>query len=177
LTINELYEATRGGQKSAENNLFRQLSDSFGLLVRRKLQDRADGEEIVQEALAAIARQYRSIDIEVSFSAWAYRVLENKILDYYRKKRRTESREDHLDESVSNGTLMPRPGLRQKLLKCLRRVGKQKASYVRVLNLHHQGYSTDEICSRLNISRNAMYIVLSRARKALRECLDKEIDS
>ncbi|MCP4703685.1 MAG: hypothetical protein GY865_03665, partial [candidate division Zixibacteria bacterium] len=45
--------------------------------------------------------------------------------------------------------------------------------HARILNLHFLGYTTEEICSRLEITKTNMYSLLSRARSMLELCLNK----
>jgi DNA-directed RNA polymerase specialized sigma24 family protein len=37
--------------------------------------------------------------------------------------------------------------------------------------MRYQGYNTEEICEKMGLSRNGIYILLSRARKMLENCL------
>jgi len=65
------------------------------------------------------------------------------------------------------------PVLELKLLDCLKKVGQKNIKFARTLNLKYQGYSVEEICDRLEISRENLYTILSRARSALELCLEK----
>ena len=130
-------------------------------------------EEIVQDSLAVISEKYRQIEIEISFSAWAYRVLENKILEYYRKKHgRENALARHGDMSLTPEAAIPEPTLKRQLLDCLEKLCHANIRQARVLNMHYQGYRIDEICSKLNLTRNNLYILLSRARSTLKKCLE-----
>jgi RNA polymerase sigma-70 factor (ECF subfamily) len=174
LNINELHSETRGGGQAAEERLFKGLSESFRLFVQHRIWNEQDSEEIVQDSLATIAAKYRVIEFDISFAAWAYKVLENKILHYYRTKRSRESRFSQtgeiLDRAVSPKT---NPDLKRRLLDCLRKISGVNRRHARILNLRYQGFSTDEICGRLDVTRNNVYILLSRARSMLKQCLEK----
>ncbi|MCX6834660.1 MAG: RNA polymerase sigma factor [candidate division Zixibacteria bacterium] len=174
MDINQLYLAAREGDSQARSDLFRRLKDSFGYLARHRIRVREDCEEVVQDALAAVAERGFAIEVKVSFSAWAYRVLGNKISDYYRARGRRDAKLvalDELDEELGSGT--PDLDLRRRLLDCLRKLMGHRAGYIRVLNLHYQGFSTEEIRARMGLTRNSVHILLSRARKMLLECLEK----
>jgi len=174
LTINELHALAKGGDNQAENRLFCSLTESFRLFVQHRIWDEQDAEELVQDTLATIAEKYRGIDFAASFAAWAYKTLENKLLHYYRTKHGRESRfaqmtddQEHEDFRASD------PALKRQLMNCLRRICEANNRYARILNLRYQGYSTEEICERLGITRNNAYILLSRARSMLKLCLEK----
>lgn len=173
MSINTLYNRVRDGEPGAEDRLFERLTDSFRLFVRQRVWSDEDVEDIVQESLIAIAGKYRGIEFETSFAAWAYKVLENKTLDYYRKKQCRESKFAQIASDESSVAEKPNPGLRRKLLDCLRKINGANGRYARILNLQYQGYSTDEVCERMDLTRNSLYILLSRARSMLKLCLQK----
>ena len=54
MTINELYNLARDGDKSAESELFRELTERFWVFAHRKVWDKEKAEEIVQNALATV---------------------------------------------------------------------------------------------------------------------------
>ena len=72
-----------------------------------------------------------------------------------------------------SGGWTPEPGLKMHLLDCLNKVGRTSRRYARILNLHHLGFTREEICDRLDLTRNQSYAVMSRARAMLRDCLEK----
>lgn len=178
MTINQLHNLAVCGGEGAEERLFQSLSESFRLFVQQRIWNRQDAEEIVQDALATIAGKYRGIDFETSFAAWAYKTLENKILHYYRTKRCRESK----FSQISNGDLQSTPVsidpvIKRRLLDCFKKISEVNNRYARILNLRYQGYSTEEVCTRLNATRNTVYILLTRARSMLKFCLEHgEID-
>jgi DNA-directed RNA polymerase specialized sigma24 family protein len=59
-------------------------------------------------------------------------------------------------------------------MDCFRKICRSNNRHARVLNLHYQGFTTVEICRRLDISENNLYVLLSRARRALELCLGKD---
>jgi RNA polymerase sigma factor (sigma-70 family) len=178
MTINELYDLARDGNKSAESELFKELSDRFWVFAHRKIWDKEKAEEIVQNALATVIAEYRETEISHSFTAWAHKVLENKFLAYIQAKRRQRGRNIPL-ESVNclTDNWIPDPILKTQLLKCLKLVSRSNLRYARILNLHHLGFKRDEVCEKLGMTLSQSYVVMSRARAMLKECLDKGEDS
>jgi RNA polymerase sigma factor (sigma-70 family) len=173
LNINQLYSEARGGDEGARKRLFRELSESFGLFVQHRIWDEEDSREVVQDALMTISDKYTEIEFETSFAAWAYRVLENKMLQYYRTKGiRAEKIARMPDNEVGFRSWNPDPELKRRLLDCLRKVSGVYIRHARILNLHYQGYTVTEICERLKLTRNNAYILLSRARAMLKLCLE-----
>jgi len=173
--INALYPRAVEGDAAAEERLFAALRVRFLYITNQRIWDRAAVEDIVQVALAAVHREYRAVAVESSFAAWAQRVLDNRILGHLRKAGRRErilgENRDEAGRSV-HAASDPGPDLRRRLLGCLRRLGRWNVKYARALNLSHQGYGTGEICERLGIVPNYLYVLLSRARSMLRACLE-----
>lgn len=173
MTINELYNKACNGDKSAEAELFAKLTDRFRVFVQLKVWNKEEAEEIVQNALVTVISEYRRIEVTTSFAAWANKVLENKFLAYIQIKRRQRTREASvadIDTVACDWT--PTPTLKMRLLNCLKRVGGASQRYARILNLHHLGFSRAEVCEKLGMTTQQSYVVMSRARAMLRECLD-----
>lgn len=173
MDLNELCRSARQGDLTAEKQLFAVLLERFSMFVHRRVGDIADGEEVTQNVLAKIAASYKGIDFETSFAAWAYRVLENEVAMYYRsasiRRRKLAELSDH---SLAQPARTPNPALKSRLLECLKKICRENSRQARILNLHYQGYSVEEICARLNLTKNGMYIILHRARTMMKTCLD-----
>ncbi len=174
MNINELHSIVRQGDLSGEEQLFQRLSESFRLFVQQRIWNEQDREEIVQDAILTVSEKYKVTDFTTSFAAWAYRVLENKLLYYYRTKKTRQSRFIRMaDERDTIADRTTDPDLKRRLLVCLKKIGTANSRHARVLNFRYLGYETEEICERLKITRNNLYILLSRARSILKLCLEK----
>jgi len=174
--INALYSVASRGDHQAEERLFEGLSARFRLFVRQRIRSQADAEEVVQDALMTIYKEYRGIDYTTSFSAWAYKVLDNRILGCIQKRKRENGRIEtgaNRDAVQVEARDSSTPGLKQRLLECLQKIGSRNIRYARILNLHYQGYRTNEICDRLSMKPETFYSILSRARSLLEICLEK----
>ncbi len=172
--INTLYGIALAGDRSAEDRLFNRLRERFGLFVQQRIGNKQDAEEIIQESLMVIAEKYKDIEIEVSFTAWAYRVLENKLLSYYRTKKGRAGKLVPMadDDNNPDRAPAPDPSFKRRLLDCLKKVNRANTRHARILNLHYQGYTIEDICGKFSITRNNVYIILSRARTMLKICLE-----
>ena len=174
LNINDLYEKTRAGDEDAEHRLFHILFVRFQSFVHHRISDRDDCNDIVQSAIMTISSELRKVEIQSSFAAWAYKILDNKILGYIKSKRIKAGREQYLSEEIAGGSLLEtNPLLESQIINCLRKIAKVNPRYTRILNLHFQGYTNVEICKKLNIAINNAYVILSRARSMLQLCLEK----
>jgi len=172
LDLNKLHNAAKTGDRGAEQKLFGILSVRFHLFAYHKIWDEESAQEIAQDALAVVARDYRGLEIHTSFAAWAHKVLQYRILAYFKGKPARERYRAADTDQIA--TEEPDPNLKIKLATCLRLVGRANRRYARMLNLHYQGFSTEEICERLSISSANCYVLLSRARTMLEQCLKKD---
>jgi len=175
LSINKLHKAVLDEKSGAEENLFRELSVRFRLFTYQRIVDEETANDLVQEALATILREYRQTVFEISFSAWAYHVLINKLRNYYRQRKRHGSLfEPKWDMDSQPDSWQPEPMLESALIECLGELGQTSLRFARILYLRYQGYGTDDICAKLDISADNFYVVLSRSRSLMRKCLDKK---
>ena len=174
MSINTLYENAIKGGSVEEKHLFDTLSVTFRLIAYQRIQNKDDADEVVQESLLNIAKNYAGMDFTVSFSAWAYKVFMNEIAGYFRDRKRRGFRIDEDPEVANPGALWkPDPTLEPSLIECLKKICRTNSRYARILSLKFQGYETESICGRLEITSNNFYVILSRARSMLKECLDR----
>jgi len=176
LNINTLHDIAREGNQTGEEELFKVLSARFRLFARQRVWDELDSQEIVQDALMTICKEYKAIEFTTSFSAWAYKVLDNRILGYIQTKKRHNGRVSSVSDAENLPATEkdnPKKELQRDLIRCMRKIAGTNLRYARVLNLHYQGFSTEEICDKLKLTRNNLYSVLSRARSLLEFCLER----
>ena len=166
--------ACKGDQRDIEE-LFEALTSRFRLFAHHKIRNRVDAEEVVQEALVTVYAEFKTTDFTVSFSAWAIKVLDNRILAYIQRKKREGRKIDYrigegqIAEVDSHGS---NPDLKRRLLDCLRKLCRRNMRYARILNLHYLGYETGEICEKTSVRPETLYSALSKARSMLERCLE-----
>ncbi|UCC43839.1 MAG: sigma-70 family RNA polymerase sigma factor [Candidatus Zixiibacteriota bacterium] len=171
MNINDLHMHVCGG--APEEELFGTLRERFEQFALRRIGNADDAKDVVQNALIVIAREYKQMEFTVSFSAWAYRVLEIRILDYYRTRDRQVTGLKRLRADKDQfAHIMPTGDLKSRLISCLRKLHQVNRRYARIINLRYQGYQTTEICKALNLTPNGLYVALSRARSILKKCLE-----
>ena len=174
MRLDQLYVQSTAGDSAAREELFQSLSGRFLTIAQRKIGNREDAEEVAQKALMTVAEKHRQVTIESSFAAWALKVLNNKIGDYYRATGRERERHGTVPDIERHPTnWTPNPRLEGKLLMCLRKISRVHIRMGRILNLFYQGYNTNEVCGKLDCTPNNSYKLLSKARALLKHCLEK----
>ncbi|UCC44871.1 MAG: RNA polymerase sigma factor [Candidatus Zixiibacteriota bacterium] len=171
--INRLYELAVGGDSRAEADLFAALTDRFRVFAHHKVWNSDDAEDLVQAALTVVAAEYRTIEIKTSFVAWAHTVMKYRLLGYIQKQRREKGRTTFGETAeYLTASWTPKPDLIIQLADCLKMIGKANRRYARILNMHRLGFSRKEVCEKLEMTQQQSWVVMSRARAMLRQCIE-----
>jgi DNA-directed RNA polymerase specialized sigma24 family protein len=97
----------------------------------------------------------------------------NKILTHARSARVRQEKHQLIRQEQGTSVSSEMSRLEPRLLDCLRKLHAVNKRHARLVNLCYQGYSVDEICRKMNLTRTNLYTILSRARTALQVCLDE----
>jgi len=149
-----------------------------------QLRDSHAAEDAVQETLVAALAGEASFGGRSNLRTWLTGILKHKIVDAIRRKSRDP---EPLPEGAEFDALFdetghwgeppvawPENSLEQKqffaaLEECLARLPAKTAQTF--LMREHMGFDTDEICQELGVTPTHCWVLLYRARMALRECL------
>jgi RNA polymerase sigma factor (sigma-70 family) len=171
--LNTLFEHARSGDSAAESVLFSYLLERFRYLAALRIWDPMEVEEVIQAAMLIICREYKTLEITSSFTAWVHKVLDNRIRTHVRSIRGRERRfESDTDMVEASQALTEDLDLRRRLIECLRMICTANRQFARVLNFHSQGYQAEEVCERMGLPKNSYYSLLRRGRMMLSKCLE-----
>jgi RNA polymerase sigma-70 factor (TIGR02943 family) len=162
-----------------------------------RLRDPGRAEDAVQETFLAALKGGKNFAGRSAEKSWLVGILKNKIFDHYRKASRETSftdldfyADEESDRFVAGGSgkdgwvhalgpaeWSPNPGAGldneifwKTFYDCSNKLPKNVAA---VFNLREvDGVDSKEICGLLNISENNLWVMLHRARMALRRCLE-----
>lgn len=153
-----------------------------------QLRDAQAAEDAVQDTLLAALAGESGFGRRASLRTWLTGILKHKIIDAIRRTSREApaAGEDEFEALFDErGHWIEMPGawsdpdasLDQKrffaaLELCLARLPMKTAQTF--MMREHMGLETDEICKELAITATHCWVLLYRARMALRECLNKE---
>jgi RNA polymerase sigma-70 factor (ECF subfamily) len=153
-----------------------------------QLRDAHAAEDAVQETLLAALAGETSFGGRSNLRTWLTGILKHKIIDAIRKSSReapaaSEDEFDALFDERGHWIEMPAAwadpdaALDQKrfftvLEQCLQRLPDRIAQAF--MMREHLGLDTGEICKELAVTPTHCWVLLYRARMALRECLNKE---
>ena len=161
-----------------------------------QLRDQASAEDAVQETMLAALEGAARFAERAKLKTWVFSILRNKIVDIIRRRVR-EPIHEHAEREIDDADFDPlfesnghwqresRPsdwGNPEKSLEnrnfwavfelCLQRLPPATA---RVFMMREMlGLETGEICAELSMSSSNCWVVLHRARMALRLCLEQK---
>lgn len=149
-------------------------------------------QDLVQETLFAALRSYKKFAGQSSVRSWLCGILKHKLCDYYRKRGRETSFTDLeflagecAEKFVPEGywvhmngpkewkpeadEVMHRDEFWQTMRDCLSKLPERIATVFMMREMDE--IDSKEICATLLISDSNLWVMLHRARMALRECL------
>jgi len=158
-----------------------------------RLRDKHMAEDMVQETLLSAWKAYGKFEGRSSIKTWLTTILHNKIVDFVRKAARQRlvfSGEDldnelsgefsetgHINAEFGAKQWASRPDdMAQKgdfwrvLQSCIDHLPTVTAEVFRMREI--DGLSTEEICELKGIGKNNFWVILHRARKGLRACME-----
>jgi len=167
-------------------------SDYLYRYALMRVNNTAVAEDLVQETFLSALKAYANFDGKSSEKTWFVSILKHKIIDHYRKKSRKAKyfQEPTADDSSSdfgeNGFWKlenapadwggsPEEALHQKeflhiLKECLTFLPDKIATVFALREM--EGLESNYICKELDISASNLWVMLHRARKQLRKCLE-----
>jgi RNA polymerase sigma-70 factor, ECF subfamily len=156
-----------------------------------RLRDQTLAEDAVQETFLAALKGGKSFQGRSAEKTWLVGILKNKIIDHFRKSGRETSftdlnfyQDEENDRFVGDGWIhergpqeWPDPGKSldnelfwQTYRDCASKLPPKVAA---VFNLREvDGLDSKEVCTLLQISESNLWVMLHRARMALRRCLE-----
>lgn len=149
-------------------------------------------QDLVQETLLAAIRSHERFAGQSSVRSWLCGILKHKLCDYFRKRGRETSftdleflEDECADRFVPEGfwvhmngprewrpepdAVMHRDDFWQTMRNCLGKLPERIATVFMMREMDE--VESKEICATLSISESNLWVMLHRARMALRECL------
>lgn len=138
-----------------------------------------DAEDLTQQVAIAVARDFDKYDPDTPFLRWALAIARNRVLNHRRthamsKVVFSQQTLDALAQAVPEQQAVT-PAYKSALDRCLDEL-QSKAR--RALTLRYEeDLRTREIASRLEMTANAVSVLLHRTRAALAECMQNRLNA
>lgn len=189
-------DAIVGGSSSDPEKWVEEHGDYLFRCALLRVRDQVIAEDLVQETLLAALQARERFQGESSERSWMVGILKHKIIDRFRKDIREHPVEDpeemtalpdehetfdadghwRLDRTAPMdwpdhpGAVLERKQFWESLRGCL---GKLPPKMAQVFTLRElDELESDAICSMLHISSSNLCVLIHRARKQLRQCLE-----
>ncbi len=141
------------------------------------MHDRADAEEVFQEASLILWREFARFRPGAEFMPWACAIALNQMRKFWRERKRDQRTfsAERIDQLASEALEMQSEldGRRQALADCLQRLPTIDR---RVVELYYGAkHSAGDVAEKLGRSTHAIYKALTRARQRLFDCIGRKL--
>ncbi len=170
--IPDLVEQARLGDHSAFEVLYRRHVGRVYALCLRIFADRCKAEDLTQQIFVRVWIKLGSFRGESSFGSWLYRLAMNAVLNKLKSEKERGGQTAVVEEaSELASTREAPPNLQLDLESAIAVLPKQART---VFVLHEiEGFSHEETAAALGVAIGTCKAQLSRARKLLREALER----
>lgn len=174
LNTKDLIEKSKSGDRKAQQQLYKRLSAPMMGVCFRYMKSKEDAEDVLLEGFYKVFKNLKKFTYENdnAFFGWVKRIMVNEALMKLRKNKEIQvlAINEDLDKEVD---VSPLSALQtEDLLKMIRSI---PVGYRTVFNLYEvEGYSHQEISEQLGVSVGTSKSQLFKAKKLLREMLDKK---
>lgn len=158
------------------NALFVQFSPEVRGFILALMPNMSRADDIFQETFLTVSRKAADFKPGTNFLAWACTIARFKVLEAGRKRPSDlQPLSDEVLESLS--AVVPEPESEDRELQMLNECMEELHSHTRrAMELRYeQGHKPAEIARRLGWTAESVYVVLSRARAALRDCVGRKL--
>jgi RNA polymerase sigma-70 factor (ECF subfamily) len=165
------------GNKEAYRKLLRLLSERISIHLKRKIFDKDDQDDVLQEVLMGIHKALPSYDLSRPFRPWLSAIVHYKTVDYFRRK--TKNSEEFLPpEKVE---LIPEPtqetsekeefweDRREKLENVLPKLSKKQRQVFQLMK--REGRTVVETALELGITISDAKVSSHRAMEKLKKLI------
>jgi RNA polymerase sigma-70 factor (ECF subfamily) len=182
LTEAEAIRQAKDGDAAAFEYLYQAHCKRVYGLCLHMIKNRAEAEDLTQQAFLQVYRKIGTFRGESGFSTWLYRVTANIVLMHLRRRKPTEILSEDLERHSSDDKGPGEHGTSDtsmlgaiERLHLKRAIRKLPAGYKKLFLLHDVfGYQHNEIAGLLGCSTGCSKSQLHKARKRLRQLLQGE---
>jgi RNA polymerase sigma-70 factor, ECF subfamily len=162
---------------------FWEIYDQYYVPVKRYVaamtRDDWAADDIVQDVFLKVQRKFQTLDEPTKFKSWIYSIARNQCIDHFRKAFASKENQTGNDREDIDGIVQPLVQLqleREEMSRCVQdKIDLLSASKREVIILFDNlGLSHQEVSDILGIQVGAVKVRLHRARKALKEILDRD---
>ncbi len=170
----QLIEKCKAGESRAQKAIYEFYAPVMLTLCIRYAGDRETAKDILQEGFIKIFNNIDSFSGIGNFGGWVRRIFVNTSLEYLRHNAHwnlTETIDNHLYSISDNETDSVKRLSANELMACITKLPKTDRAIFNLFAI--EGYSHKEIADLLHITESTSRTLFSKARKKLREMVEK----
>ena len=173
LAVTEVVRRAQAGDEAAFEALYREHTGRVFALCLRLSGDRGRATELTQDVFVRCWEQLRSFRGESAFGSWLYRLAVNVVWSTNRGDRRREARVRPVEDPGAHEPRReaPPPGLRLDLERAIATLPDGAREVFVLYDI--EGYRHEEIARMTGIAVGTSKAQLFRARRLLRERLER----
>lgn len=159
---------------SAQRALYNKYSPKMLSICYRFAYNKADAQDILQEAFLKIFTQIHTFQFKGSFDGWVRRIVVNSCINYIKKNKKFN---ENVDISIASNLKIKEENITQilfakQVIECIRLL---PLGFRTVLNLYAiEGYNHKEIAELLDIQESTSRSQYTRAKVILENILIKK---
>jgi len=161
-------------QQFAER-MIRDQSRLFGFILSL-VPNRADAEELFQQASLTLWENWERYDPELDFFPWACGIAHNHVRNFIRSRRRNAVQLDaDVIEAIADRGMKLAQDQDDRvtaLRECITQLSERSRSAV---EQYYNGTAVDKIAKEAGDTANAVYKLLRRSREFLHDCVKKRV--
>ena len=173
-SFEELAQQAQQGDKKAYAQLLTQLSSKGRAFILKRLSQRNDVEDIVQEILLSIHHTLPTYQPQQPFEPWFYTICRYRLMDHLRSSYRKNAHESNLEEPEKEDSeeknVTETLENREQVNKALQILSEKQRKIVLMMKVH--GYSAAEVALKMNMNLSAVKVTAHRALKKMKDVLD-----
>ena len=158
--------------------LWSQAQSVVAAMVAGAVIDFHESEDLVARVAETVVRNFGEYDQSRPFVPWALGIARNQILRHY--ERRAGERHVYFDEQTlqvleiaHTETAAELPARLAALQECMKVVRGKSRQVLEMRYMHD--LKPEVLAEAMGVSRNAVWLLLSRARAALKSCIEKKL--
>jgi RNA polymerase sigma-70 factor (family 1) len=167
----QLTRLLREGDEVAFREIYNRYSSLLLAYAYRKLQDKEEAKDVVQEVLAKLWSSREQLDIKTALSGYLYRAVLNKILNIFRHKDFDRQYIDAIQHLIDSETSSTDYLIREKEMAAMieKEIAGLPEKMREVFELRRKDYmSNKEIATRLSLSEHTVATQIKKALKVIR---------
>lgn len=137
----------------------------------------SDADDIMQETLTLMWERFGEFKPGTNFGAWGIKIARYKVLNFFKKRRRSEERfDDALISQIEDCFSLKKDEMKYRLVAlqdCLKKLNERDR---KLIEIHYEeNMKISELARHLNRPVQGLYKVMARIHTALRRCVNQTI--